>query len=164
MYEKANCFCTSSLDSGVAGYAGPNTGAAIPEQQQQGYPQQQQGYPQQQQGYPQQQQGYPQQQQGYGDRRDGGQQGGYDRDRGGWDAPPRDFSELGRRAFHDGLESARMDMEAHRRMDARRSDFFKHPPVPGPARNEYRNSFQQGYNTAVRHMSERHDDHRDYPR
>jgi hypothetical protein len=56
-----------------------------------------------------------------------------------------------RRAFHDGIQAARNDIDAHRRPDYRRSPLFHHPPVPGPRHDEYRNAFERGYDVALHH-------------
>lgn len=110
------------------------------QQQQDAYRQQQQQdqYRQQQQpGYPQQQQGYPQQQ-GY-------QQGQR------WDVPPSDFNDVGRRAFHDGMDAAHNDWQSHRPLDPRRSMMFRRPPTDRMNRDQYRSSFARGYQVAVEH-------------
>ena len=104
---------------------------------QQQYPQQQ--YPQQQQQYPQQQ--YPQQQQyqpDYGART--------------WDAPPPDFDDVHRRAFHDGIDAARFDFQNNRRMDYDDARNYRRPPVPSRLRNDYRQSFARGYQVAQQRM------------
>jgi|GEM_PF-5570872 len=123
---------------------------AVPAQQypQQNYPQQQPGYQQAnpQQNYPQQQQGY---QQGY-------QQQGYQGNR--WDAPPPDFNDVGRRAFHDGMDAAHNDWQSRRPLDARRSMMFRHPPTNRMERDQYRSSFMRGYQVAVEHR-DRWQDH-----
>ena len=95
-----------------------------------------------------QQYGPPPPQQGYG-----GQQGYGDRDRGGWDAPPNDIvSDIARRGFHDGIETARSDFQQRSRPDPNRSQLFRHPPVPRGLRNDYRNGFQRGYDVASHHL------------
>ncbi|HEX4155221.1 MAG TPA: hypothetical protein VHY48_06375 [Acidobacteriaceae bacterium] len=71
---------------------------------------------------------------------------------GAWDAPPPEYHDpMTQRAFHDGVSAARNDMDAHRRLDYHRSPLFKHPPVPGPSHDEYRNAFERGYDVALRH-------------
>ena len=47
---------------------------------------------------------------------------GYGQDRGGWDAPPQEWQEIQRRGFHDGIESARRDIDSHRRPDVNNRD------------------------------------------
>ena len=39
---------------------------------------------------------------------------------GGWDAPPREFSDIQRQGFHDGIEGARKDIQNHRQPDRRK--------------------------------------------
>jgi hypothetical protein len=109
------------------------TAALAQQYPQQSYPQQQQqGYPQQQQGN---QQGYPQQ--------------GYQGNR--WDAPPPDFNDINRRAFHDGMDAAHNDWQSRRPLDARRSMMFRRPPTDRMYRDQYRSSFMRGYQVAVEH-------------
>ena len=119
--------------------------------------------------YPQQQQ--QQQQPGYGNQggyqNPGGpppQYGGPPQGPGGWDAPPSEYNDdIHRRGFRDGISAARSDFEQHRQPNSQYRPEFRHPPVPRPARNDYRSGFQRGYDVATRHMMERHDDHRDGP-
>ncbi len=92
-----------------------------------------------------------------------------DRDRGGWDAPPAEFREAQRQGFHDGVEGARKDYEQHRRSDVNRRDEFRHPRVERSLRQDYREGFRRGYDTAMSHMMNDHDrdhhdrdDHRDH--
>ena len=123
---------------------------------------QQQGYPppppQQQQNYPQQQpqQGYGQQPQGgnYGPPQQGQNYGPPPQGPGGWDAPPPDFSPIGRQGFQDGIRAARDDARSGRPMFVTQNPFYRHPPVPRPARNEYRDAFQRGYDRVMRHRGE----------
>lgn len=76
---------------------------------------------------------------------------GYYQDHPGWDMPPAEFHEIARRGFHDGLDAARHDMEAHRRLDVYRHPMYRRPPVPFRARVEYRRGFARGYDVALRH-------------
>jgi len=71
--------------------------------------------------------------------------GGQDRH---WDAPPAEFDEMNRRAFHDGIDAAQSDFLSGRRMEANGSSAFKHPPVPKELRDAYRASFTRGYDAA----------------
>ena len=68
-----------------------------------------------------------------------------------WDAVPQGYSDIARRGWHDGMEAARMDWQAHRWMDPYHSAMFRNPPVPGPARSEYRNAYLRGYDAATHH-------------
>lgn len=98
-------------------------------------------YPQQQ--YPQQQpyqNGYPQ---------------GYQPDYGarGWDAPPPDYeNDVRRRGFHDGIDAARFDFQNGRHMDFDDAQLYRRPPVPRNLRNDYRQAFSRGYQTAQQRM------------
>ncbi|HEU5352734.1 MAG TPA: hypothetical protein VFU55_14175 [Terracidiphilus sp.] len=73
-------------------------------------------------------------------------------DRGGWDMPPREFNDLQRRGFHDGIEGARKDFENHRRPDVNNRDEYRHPNLPRGDRRVYRQAFRRGYEVGVRHF------------
>ena len=73
-------------------------------------------------------------------------------DQGGWDTPPREFREIQRQGFHDGVEAARKDFDHHRSPDVERRDEFRHPHVPESARDDYRDGFHHGYDAAMHHM------------
>ncbi len=75
---------------------------------------------------------------------------------GGWDAPPQEFSDdLQRRAFHDGIEAARVDAGNGAQPSPEGHEEFRHPHVPFEARDTYREAYKRGYFTAIRHMQER---------
>ena len=65
------------------------------------------------------------------------------------DMPPGYSSDVARRGFHDGMETARNDWQANRTMDPYHNPAFRHPPVPGQFRQEYRNAFLRGYDVAT---------------
>ena len=89
-------------------------------------------------------QGYGQNGQGgYGP---GGPQGG------GWDAPPQEYSDVQRQGFHDGIRAAHQDFDAQQRPNPMQHMEFRHPQVPPPARNDYRQAFRKGYYMAMHHM------------
>ena len=94
----------------------------------------------------------------YGPPQDRPQQG-YGQDRGGWDVPPQEFREVQRQGFHDGLEAARNDVENHHHQGVEQRREFRHPPVPPPARDEYRDGFRRGYESAFSHFRDDHDHH-----
>ncbi|HEY6412596.1 MAG TPA: hypothetical protein VIX42_02845 [Edaphobacter sp.] len=71
---------------------------------------------------------------------------------GGWDNPPSEYQEIGRRGYHDGIDGARKDFENHRQPNVKNRDEYRHPPVPGHDRDEYRAAFRHGYDRAVEHM------------
>lgn len=102
----------------------------------------QQGTPPPQQGY-----GPPQ---GQGPGQNYGQ--GYGSGQGGWDAPPQEFNNTQRQGFHDGIRAARQDSQAQVRPNPAQHVEFRHPQVPFPARQDYRDSFRRGYSVAMQHM------------
>jgi hypothetical protein len=73
-------------------------------------------------------------------------------DRGGWEAPPSEFSEVQRRGFRDGMEGARKDVDNHRRPDVNNRDEYRHPDVPYELRRQYREAFRRGYDVAMSHL------------
>ncbi len=79
-------------------------------------------------------------------------QPGYYQQRGDWDTPPQEFHEFGRLGFHDGVDGAQKDIQNHRRPDVRNRDEFRHPHVPGYARDEYRDAFRRGYSVGIQHI------------
>jgi hypothetical protein len=83
----------------------------------------------------------------------------HDRDRGDWDGPPREFNDIQRRGFHDGIEGARKDLGNHRRPDVNNRDEYRHPDVPREVRRAYRDAFRRGYQQAIAHLMEDHDRH-----
>jgi hypothetical protein len=82
-----------------------------------------------------------------------------DRDHDRWDEAPGEYRDAQRRGFHEGVEAARHDMSEHRHADADDHAMYKHPPVEGDARREFREGFREGYRRAMDHM--RHDHDRD---
>ena len=74
------------------------------------------------------------------------------RSEGGWDAPPSEYQEVGRRGYHDGIDGARKDVENHRKPNVKNRDEYRHPSVPGPERDEYRAAFRRGYDSGVQHF------------
>ena len=54
--------------------------------------------------------------------------------------------------FRDGIEAAKLDTLANRKIDAKTSHLYVHPPVKGnDAVNAYRSAFESGYQAAVKH-------------
>ncbi|HEY1904294.1 MAG TPA: hypothetical protein VGG56_17830 [Terracidiphilus sp.] len=78
---------------------------------------------------------------------------GYQQAPGGWDQPPAEFREFQRKGFHDGVEGARQDFKHHRTPDPANRDEFHHPHVPHDMREDYRDGFRRGYETAMRHLT-----------
>jgi len=79
---------------------------------------------------------------------------GQDHDGGGWDTPPQEFRDMQRQGFHDGVQAGRRDFEARRPPNVDAVQEFRNPPVPGPARDEYREGFRHGYDAALAHFRE----------
>ena len=69
-----------------------------------------------------------------------------------WNTPPAG-TEQAQSAYRDGIEAAQLDKAAHRKIDAKSSHLYLHPPVKGAARDEYRTNFVAGYDAAVKHAS-----------
>ena len=69
-----------------------------------------------------------------------------------WNTPPPG-TEQAQAAYRDGIESAQLDMTAKRKVDAKSSYRYVHPPVKGAARDEYRLNFTAGYEAALKHSS-----------
>ena len=68
-----------------------------------------------------------------------------------WNTPPAG-TEQAQQGFRDGIEAAKLDKLANRKIDAKSSHLYQHPPVKGnDAVNAYRSSFESGYAAAVRH-------------
>lgn len=53
------------------------------------------------------------------------------------------------RGFQDGMEGAMHDFENHRQADPDNRDEFRHPGVPYPLQDAYRNGFERGYDVAM---------------
>ncbi len=83
----------------------------------------------------------------------GGQYGGQDRDRGGWDAPPRELQDIQRQGFRDGIIGAQKDFDNHRRWDPNNRDEYRNPHLPPEQRDAYRDGFRQGYQRGEAHLT-----------
>ena len=68
-------------------------------------------------------------------------QNGYGQHQGDWDAPPQELSDVQRQGFRDGIEGARRDLQNHRRPDPNNRDEYRHPSVPRPMWDAYRDGF-----------------------
>jgi hypothetical protein len=66
-----------------------------------------------------------------------------------WAIPPREFNEIQRRAFLDGIEGARRDYGNHRNPDVNNREEFRNPNVPPDVREIYRAAFRRGYETGA---------------
>ena len=80
----------------------------------------------------------------------------------GWENPPAEFREIQRQGYHDGIEGARKDFDNHRRPDVNNREEYRHPHVEASAREDYREGFRRGYDTATDHLMNVHDHDHDY--
>jgi len=56
--------------------------------------------------------------------------------------------------YRDGMEAAKLDALAKRKVDAKASHLYVHPPVKGKdATDAYRSGFEAGYQAAVKQAS-----------
>jgi hypothetical protein len=69
-----------------------------------------------------------------------------------WKTPPAGTPQA-QQGYRDGVQAAQLDKTAKRKIDAKSSYLYVHPPVKGAARDEYRTSFTAGYDAAVKHES-----------
>jgi hypothetical protein len=67
-----------------------------------------------------------------------------------WNTPPSG-TEQDQQAFRDGLEAAKLDRAAKRKIDAKSSHLYQHPPVKGNSKDAYRQNFEKGYSAQVKH-------------
>jgi N-acetyl-beta-hexosaminidase len=67
-----------------------------------------------------------------------------------WNSPPAG-TEQAQQGYRDGIEAAKLDALAKRKIDAKSSHLYQHPPVKGDARDAYRSAFESGYQAAVKH-------------
>jgi outer membrane murein-binding lipoprotein Lpp len=67
-----------------------------------------------------------------------------------WNTPPAG-TEQAQQGFRDGIEAAKLDKAAKRKIDAKSSHLYKNPPVKGAAKDDYRNSFEKGYQAQLEH-------------
>jgi len=68
-----------------------------------------------------------------------------------WNTPPAG-TEQAQAGYRDGIEAAKLDKVANRKLDARSSYLYQHPKVKkGPERDAYLSNFEAGYNAALQH-------------
>ncbi|MCU1324522.1 MAG: hypothetical protein JWM43_4171 [Acidobacteriaceae bacterium] len=67
-----------------------------------------------------------------------------------WNTPPAG-TEQAQQGYRDGIEALKLDVAAKRKIDAKVSHLYVHPPVKGAAKDEYRASFTAGYEAAQKH-------------
>ncbi len=74
-------------------------------------------------------------------------------DGGGWrpDEPQGNWSSAWHSGFHDGIDAARHDIDAHRPPDPNRHDNFRHPDRPRDERADFRDGFRKGYHMVYDH-------------
>ena len=65
-----------------------------------------------------------------------------------FDAPQPGTEEYA--AYKDGMEAAKLDTLAKRKIDAKASHLYVHPPVKGDAKEAYRTHFERGYQAAIK--------------
>lgn len=66
-----------------------------------------------------------------------------------WNTPPADTEQA--QGYKDGIEAAKLDKAAKRKIDAKSSHLYKNPPVKGQQKDAYRNSFEKGYQAQLQH-------------
>jgi hypothetical protein len=59
--------------------------------------------------------------------------------------PPPPGVQIHDQGIHDGFEAARHDVAAGHPPNFAHHPRYRNPPVPGPAWDDYRNGFRQGY-------------------
>jgi hypothetical protein len=70
-----------------------------------------------------------------------------------WNTPPPG-TEQAQQGYRDGIMAAKLDTLAKRKIDAKSSHLYLHPPVKGDdAVNAYRSAFQSGYDAQLKHAS-----------
>ena len=55
------------------------------------------------------------------------------------------------KAYHDGMEAAKLDKLTNRPISFKSSHLYVNPPVKKDERDAYRTSFQAGYDAAIAH-------------
>lgn len=73
----------------------------------------------------------------------------------GWIMGPG--GQVRQQGFREGVAGAIKDFGNHRRPDPNNRDEFRHPPVPYPAQDGYRDGFQRGYHWAMSQLMGDHD-------
>ena len=69
-----------------------------------------------------------------------------------WTKPPVTTPQA-QQGYNDGIQAAKLDTLAKRKMDAKSSHLYQHPPVKGDAKDAYRTSFEAGYQAALEHAA-----------
>lgn len=76
--------------------------------------------------------------------------------------PPGQWSSAWHSGFHDGIQAARHDIDAHRPPDPDRHDNFRHPDRPRDERPDFRAGFRRGYQMEYDHFWHHDHDHPGY--
>jgi hypothetical protein len=66
-----------------------------------------------------------------------------------WSQPPAGTEQA--QGYKDGIEAAKLDKAAKRKIDAKSSHLYRNPPVKGTQKDAYRNSFEKGYQAQLDH-------------
>lgn len=69
-----------------------------------------------------------------------------------WEMPPREFNEIQRRGFHDGIEGARRDYGNHRQPNVNNREEYRNNDMPRDIRRVYKDAFRRGYDMAASHL------------
>jgi hypothetical protein len=69
-----------------------------------------------------------------------------------WNTPPAG-TEQAQQGYRDGIEAAKLDTLAKRKVDAKSSHLYQHPPIKGDEakKDAYRSAFEAGYAAALAH-------------
>ena len=67
-----------------------------------------------------------------------------------WNTPPPG-TEQAQQGYRDGIQAAKLDKLANRKIDAKTSHLYLNPPVKKDATDAYRSAFQSGYDAAIAH-------------
>ncbi len=76
----------------------------------------------------------------------------YGQDRDDWRVPPRDFNDVQRRGFQDGMEGAQKDYGNHRSPDVNNREEYRDPHMDPGLREAYQRAFRRGYEVAASHL------------
>ena len=71
---------------------------------------------------------------------------------GPWDVPPQELNDIQRQGFHEGIEAARHDFDMRRPPNVDDHEIYRHPRMPPPQREAFRDGFRRGYDRATSHL------------
>ncbi len=69
-----------------------------------------------------------------------------------WEMPPREFNEIQRHGFRDGIEGARRDFGNHRRPDVNNREEYRNCNMGPGVCEVYMDAFRRGYDQAASHL------------